>query len=313
MNQRLLPRRLRPGDVVGVVAPAGPFDRRTFVKGLAQLQALGLVLRCDEEIFRKSGYLAGSDEMRAAQINRCFADPGISGIVCARGGYGTLRLLPRIDFETVRRHPKIFMGFSDITALLAAFWFKCRLVTFHGPVVTTLAAANPVTRAGVRAFLMDCGRNVVKPRNPAVLREGLAEGTLLGGNLTTLCHLVGTDFAPLFEDCILFLEDVGEAPYRIDRMLTQMKMAGCFKGLRGLVLGSFRDCGPRRRIYRIAADLLDDAAIPILGGFAIGHDRTHLTLPVGVPAVLDVVRRELVFLSSATVAGQPERARLPRK
>ena len=244
MEQRNFPRRLKAGDVVGIAAPASPFDRAAFDQGLARLAAMGLKVRLAEEIYAQSGYLAGPDRQRAEQINRFSKDPEVAAVICARGGYGSMRILPWIDFAAAKENPKIFLGFSDATALLSALWQRSRLICFHGPTVTTLGTANPATLGRVRAYLMKTGAAGLRPRSVAVIQPGRAEGFLVGGNLTTLCHLTGTPFAPDFKDCILLLEDTGEAPYRIDRMLSQMRLAGAFAGLRGLALGTFKGCGP---------------------------------------------------------------------
>jgi muramoyltetrapeptide carboxypeptidase len=260
----LIPPRLMPGDTVGIVAPAGPFDRGKFMKGKAVLESMGFQTFFDESIFHKYGFLAGTDVQRADQVNRLFADPDVQAVVCARGGYGSMRILPFLDFETIQENPKIFIGYSDISALLSALHDRCGLVTFHGPVVTTLANASQETIAAMRTVLTSNTILELKPEKGIVIKPGAALGTVAGGNLTTLCHLVGTPYTPSFNGKILLLEDLGEAPYRIDRMLTQMELAGCFEGLKGLVLGSFEECGQPDEIFRIVQEIFGDLDIPIL-------------------------------------------------
>jgi muramoyltetrapeptide carboxypeptidase len=191
--------------------------------------------------------------------------------------------------------PKALIGFSDITALFTAVFSRCGLVTFHGPVVTTLADASERTLAGLRAAVASDRPLTVRSEGAIALRPGSASGPVCGGNLTTLCHLLGTPFAPSFRNRIVFLEDRGEAPYRIDRMLVHMRTAGCFDGIRGLVLGSFDDCGTPAEIQAIVADLFQGAQFPILAGVEAGHTEPNLTLPMGVRAVLDAGRRTLEF------------------
>lgn len=291
-----------PGDTVGIVAPAGPFDPEKFAKGTTILESMGFRTFFDERIFREDGFLAGTDLERADQVNRLFVDPDIQAIVCARGGYGSMRILPFLDFKVIQKHPKIFMGFSDITALLSVLHDRCGLVTFHGPVVTTLANAAEETIAAMKTALISKTVLELTPEKDIVLKKGKASGLVAGGNLTTLCHLVGTPYAPSFKGKVLFLEDVGEMPYRIDRMLTQMKLAGCFIGITGLILGTFKDCGHMDEIVEIFDNIFKDADVPILAGFNIGHGTQNLTLPMGLGAMLDADKKRLLFHEPATAA-----------
>lgn len=289
------PPRLKPGDTVGIVAPAGPFDPEKFMKGTAVLESMGFRTVFDEAIFQKHGFLAGTDVQRADRVNRLFADASIQAVVCARGGYGSMRILPFLDFETIQNNPKIFVGFSDISVLLSVLHDRCDLVTFHGPVVTTLADAAEETIAAMRWALTSTTALELAPVNGIVVRPGLSSGPVAGGNLTTLCHLVGTPYAPNFKGKILLLEDLGEAPYRIDRMLTQMKLAGCFNGIAGLVLGSFEECGYLNEIYAIVGNTFEDMDIPVMAGFEIGHGRRNIMIPLGLGATLDTGKERLLF------------------
>lgn len=290
-----MPPPLKPGDTIGIVAPASHFNRERFDRGLAVLHDMGFQTRIPEQVFERSGYLAGADPQRAGTVNRLFADPEVDGIVCARGGYGSMRMLGYLDIDLIRRHPKVFVGFSDISALLMTLYQRCGFAVFHGPTVSTLAAGDAATREALAGVLDGSGRLVLEAADGNKIRAGTATGPLAGGNLTTLCHLLKTPFSPDFAGHILLLEDRGEAPYRIDRMLTQMRLAGCLTGVRGVVLGSFADCGETEEIHRIATDLFGDLGVPVLAGFEIGHGRTNLTVPLGVPASLDTDRRTLEF------------------
>jgi muramoyltetrapeptide carboxypeptidase len=301
-KKSVTPHRLKPGDTVGIVAPAGPFDPKKFMKGKAVLESMGFRTFFDEGIFQQRGFLAGTDVQRADQVNRLFADPAVKAVVCARGGYGSMRILPFLDFKTIQKNPKIFVGFSDISVLLSVLHTRCSLVTFHGPVVTTLANTAEQTVAAMRTALTSNIILELKPEKGIVIKPGVFSGFVVGGNLTTLCHLVGTPYSPRFNGKILFLEDRAEAPYRIDRMLTQMKLAGCFEGLKGLFLGSFEACGKFDEILRIFQEIFRDVNIPILSGFEIGHGRINITIPIGLGATLDADRQILTFHEPATVA-----------
>ena len=252
-------------------------------------------------VFEKDRYLAGSDNHRVQFVNQLFADASIDAIICARGGYGCMRILPLLDFDIIQNNPKIFIGFSDITVLLSVMFNRCNLVTFHGPVVTSLADASEETKYSLFSNLTSNSKPVINLHNGKTIIPGVAAGELCGGNLTMLCHLVGTSFAPVFENKILFLEDRGEAPYRIDRMLVHMELAGCFEGLSGIVLGDFEECGPMEDVYDIIAELFEKYSIPILAGLDAGHGHHNLTIPLGIEATLDAGRHSLIYHRAATV------------
>ncbi len=299
----LKPLRLGPGSVIGIAAPAGPFEPERLRQGVDVLRAMGFETLVPEGLLAARGYLAGTDAHRADILNRLFIDPGIDAVMCARGGYGSLRILSLLDYAHLAANPKVLIGFSDITALLAAVSARCRLVVFHGPVVTTLADATDKTVSGLLKAVASDRPVVVRPENALALRPGTASGPLIGGNLTTLCHLLGTPFAPRFRNRILFLEDRGEAPYRIDRMLVHMRSAGCFDGIKGLVLGSFEGCGPPAEILEIVADTFRGSRFPILAGVDAGHGEPNLTLPLGIRAELDAGSRTLAFECATQAQG----------
>ena len=300
-NAPIRPPRLKPGDTIGIVAPASPFDQKTFGQGIRSLESMGFQTRVPDEIFEKNGYLAGSDSHRAGLVMQFFEDHSVNALLCARGGFGSLRILPLLDFNIIRQNPKIFVGHSDITALLAAITAKSRLVTFHGPLVTTLANAPEMTCSTLLTAISSNAIVELKPAQGIALKAGRARGRVIGGNLTTLCHMLATPFEPRFENHILLLEDRGEAHYRIDRMLFQMKLAGCFKGIAGLVLGSFQDCGSLDGIFRIFEEHFKDMSLPILAGFDVGHGPQNMTLPVGLEATLDADEQILSFDQPATI------------
>ena len=247
------PPRLKPGDTIGIVAPAGPYDPDLFNKGVDVIRGKGYHVFQPDGLGLKNGFLAGPDEHRAGLINRMFADPEIMGVFCARGGYGSLRILDLLDYDLIRQNPKVFVGFSDISALLQVLEINCGLTVFHGPVITMLGAENAETQAGLETALTTNAWMAIRASRGKVIDAGTCQGIVRGGNLATLCHLTGTPYTPSFRDCIAVLEDISEAPYKIDRMLWQMRMAGCFDGLAGLALGTFLDCGEDGDILELHA------------------------------------------------------------
>jgi muramoyltetrapeptide carboxypeptidase len=212
-----------------------------------------------------------------------------------------MKLLPLLDYEFLGRFSKIFIGFSDITALLVNLVEKCHWVVFHGPTVTALGTADSQSIENFRLAVSGGAPLTLWATKGRIMMPGCATGKLMVGNLTTLCHLVGTPYFPDFSGSILLIEDRGEAPYRIDRMLTQMKMAGCFSGLSGLALGSFTECGDAVQVETIVTKLFSDCRIPILSGFEVGHTDRNFTLPLGLTATLDTQTQTLRLLSTATV------------
>ncbi|HPA15583.1 MAG TPA: LD-carboxypeptidase [Desulfobacterales bacterium] len=299
-NLLLIPPRLHSGDTIGIAAPASPFDRNRFDQGVGVLESMGFRTFVPDDLFKKNGYLAGTDSHRADLVNRLFADSSIQAIACARGGFGSLRMLSLLDFQTIIEKPKIFIGFSDISAVLSALYTRCGLVTFHGPTVASLGDVTPETQEAMRLAITSELPPEIWLQNGITLRPGLASAPVLCGNLTTLCHLLGTPFEPSLKGHILVLEDRGEMGYRIDRMLTQMKIAGCFDGIAGLALGSFEACGPINEIFEIVDNIFDGYSIPILAGLDVGHGRSNLTIPLGIDATLDAVNHSLTFHESPT-------------
>ncbi|MCJ8502381.1 S66 peptidase family protein [Desulfatitalea alkaliphila] len=305
-SARRKPNALEPGDTIGIVAPASPFSVPDLARGVALLHAMGFATRLSGDLFARQGCLAGSDALRAAQLHTMFADDAVHAIMCARGGYGGLRLLQSLDYALIAAHPKPFIGFSDTTALHQAIRLKTGLVTFHGPMVCSLEPSDAAAGSALQQMLQAVAMGPPRIAGLRTLRPGRGEGILVGGNLSTLCSLIGTPFAQSYHGCVLFLEDRGERPYRIDRMLVQMKLAGCFEGLAGLVLGSFSDCGAGEEIDAIVRQLFDDRPIPIMTGLAAGHQNPNRTLPLGVTVVLDAGSGTLRFEEAATVQ-KPDR------
>jgi len=298
-QQLTKPRALKPGDTIGIAAPASPFDREAFDRGIAVLESIGFRVQIPEGLFARNGYLAGSDTERAALLMGLFEDDSIGAIFCARGGFGSMRLLPLLDFDTICSHPKVIVGFSDITALLVAIYNRCSTVTFHGPLVTTLGKGSKQTRSALVDTIASPRPLNLRPHKAIVVNAGKASGPLLGGNLTSLCHLMGTHYEPSFESHLLFLEDRGEAPYRIDRMLSQLRLGGHLDGVAGVILGSFQDCGAVDDVYSVVKDAFSHTGVPILTGFEFGHGTENITIPIGIEAELNTEEGGLRFQEAA--------------
>jgi muramoyltetrapeptide carboxypeptidase len=289
-------RALIPGDSVAVIAPAGPFDRESFEAGLAII-AERYRVQYEPGLFDQHRYLAGDDQRRLSELNRAIADPSIRAIFCARGGYGTMRLLEHLDPQ---HELKPLIGFSDITALHQ--WQQCHgLISIHGPVLTQLGRLNYFTSERLFCLLESSApAEPLKGTTPFV--EGIAEGPLLGGNLSMLTQLLGTPFMPALDGAILLLEDVGERPYRLDRMWTHLQLAGVFRSISGIVLGSFTHCEERDANYT-SQDVLRELAVatglPCAAGFPIGHGDINEPVPLGARVRLDATAGQLTFLESA--------------
>jgi muramoyltetrapeptide carboxypeptidase len=286
--------RLVAGDRIAVVAPAGPFDQEKFEAGLAVIRGWGLEPVLAPHVGARNGHLAGKDVQRSEDLKACLADPDLKAIICARGGYGCLRLLPLMETVDFGGAAKWLIGFSDITAL-HHYFNTSGWATLHGPMVTTLASADAVSRDLLWAILRGARDISLQYTLGDLLLPGRGRGPVVGGNLATLCHLLGTPYQPNFSGCLLFMEDVGEAPYRIDRMLTQMALAGCFRGLAGVVLGQFTDCGPWEVIRDLFYERFAPYGVPLVAGLAAGHASPNLALPLGLEATLDAGALSLIY------------------
>lgn len=296
LQHLIRPTALQEGDCIGLAAPASFFDPQALRVGIEVLQGWGFRVHYTARVFEQYRYLAGSDTARAAELHALFVNPDIKAILCCRGGYGTQRLLPYLDADLIAAHPKIFMGYSDLTSLLLYLHTQCALVTLHGPVVAkdihpALASAAQRQMKGILmgdAVAMqppECLMQELMPLSP-----GEAEGVLLGGCLSLLVCATGTRFQPDTQGCILFLEDRGERLYAIDRMLTALRLAGVFEGVRGILFGHFEpEAADRDQPYgiqEIILDVLGDLQVPILYGFPAGHCRSPLTLPFGTKVAI---------------------------
>jgi muramoyltetrapeptide carboxypeptidase len=259
-------------------------------EGIQALYAAGFEVECAEGIDRHKGYLAGEPQDRAQALEALFQRDEVQAIFCARGGFGSIQLLPFLRPEILRSHPKIFVGYSDVTVLLNWLLQRCGLVSFHGPMVAMELSRGLAGRSAEFFWETLSGlKSRWQIRVPELIRPGKAEGEMVGGCLSALVTTLGTPYEIETERKILFLEDVGEKPYRIERMLTHLEMAGKLKNLAGLVLGSFTDCGGdgERGLREIVVDLFRDASYPVVGGFPAGHGEENIILPFGVAMALD--------------------------
>ncbi|TAK39781.1 MAG: LD-carboxypeptidase [Lysobacteraceae bacterium] len=301
---RLLPRPLQAGDTIGLVSPSAAVDERLSLQLAGEaMQALGFKVKTGEHYASRRGHLAGTDAERAGDLNAMFADPGVDGIVCVRGGSGAARLLPLLDYATIRANPKVLLGYSDITALHNALLSQAGLVSFHGPIGAgswNEFNVDQFRRMFLQRELMvyrnvpsDAEDELVPRRNRTLtIRGGRARGELVGGNLTVLTALAGSPYLPEFAGRILFLEDVEEAPYRIDRMLTTLKLMGALDVIAGFIFGECTDCNPGAGYGSLTLDqIFDDhirpLGIPAYRGAMIGHIKEQFIVPVGGQVEMD--------------------------
>jgi muramoyltetrapeptide carboxypeptidase len=297
------PPRLRAGDVIRVVAPSGPVPRDAFESGLAVLRARYDV-RFDEALFTRDGFLAGSDERRLDELRAALADPAARAVMMARGGYGLMRLLPFLDPAVLRAAPRPLVGFSDGTALLA-FAARAGVAAIHGPVVTQLGGL-PATDQQALIQLLEAPAPGVLLTDLDELIPGRVRGPLLGGNLEIFSRLLGTPFLPDLLGAILFIEDSGERPYRLDRLITHLDLAGVFGAVSAVVVGDFSGCQEPEllregipRADEVLQERLSRLPIPVVLGAAVGHGARNLSLPYGCLAELDTRSGTLVALEGA--------------
>ena len=303
----LKPPPLRPGDTIGVIAPAGAVYGDLLARGVRALEASGFRVVLAEGILARKGYLAGSEQQRAETLERFFLRDDIAAIFCARGGFGSIQLLPALDPDLIRAHPKIFVGFSDVTALLNWMSQCCGVVVFHGPMVAVEFAGE--LEGGVSSGFWDAltgKRRLWQIKGSGVLRSGSApvRGTLAGGCLSVLVTTLGTPYEIDTAGKIVFLEDVGERPYRIERMLTHLRMAGKLDRVAGIVTGAFNDCesGAERDVTEVLADVFAGAPYPVVTGLPCGHATPNTLLPIGLNAELDGRNGVLMLVEPATRA-----------
>jgi muramoyltetrapeptide carboxypeptidase len=289
----LMPPLLSEGDTIGIVAPASHIPRANaeyLEQGLARLRRLGFAVRCSPSLLkRKHLYLAGKDQERAEELMAMFLDPDVKAILCSRGGYGAQRLIPYLDADLIRRHPKPLVGCSDITVLLIYLLQQCHVVPFHGPNVATSQFVQGEDEMALALKRALTSAEPIAAITCSVLRGGadhgeIIEGEIIGGCLSSLITVLGTPYEPDVEGKVLFVEDVNEPPYKIDRMLTHLKSAGKLSGARGVIFGQMPGCDADNGLLReVILDVLAAIEGPILFGFPSGHGPRNLTIPLGVP------------------------------
>ena len=289
--------RLCEGDVVGLVCPSGRVREKRLEKSVDTLKSMGLRVKLGDHAGESLGYFAGSDEHRAEDINKMFADPEVKGIFCVRGGFGATRILHMLDYATIRCNPKIVIGYSDITALHLAIGRRTGLVTFHGPMTAEMTEKFPEYNRSYLERALFCPRpigEVINPRDtepPVTLFPGRAEGPLRGGNLSLLCATIGTCYEIDTRGCIFFVEEIGEPPYKIDRMLTHLKMAGKFRDAVAVLFGQWKDCAdekyPGRNMDSLLAETAACAGKPCISNMMIGHDKYNITIPLNCRGLVE--------------------------
>lgn len=280
-------RPISEGAVLAVVAPSGAFHARSFDQGVEWLRERYEV-RFDEGIYSEQGYFAGSDERRLKELQEAIRNPEVDAILCARGGYGATRLLSDLSVEEVKAANKLLVGFSDVTAL-HALWARAGVRSMHAPMVSALGRASSEVKEEWRKVFEDTD-GTCSWQGLDTITDGAAEGRLIGGNLSVICALIGTPYFPPLDDCILFLEDVGERPYRLDRMLTTMIQAECFAQCAGIVLGAFTEGKAGKdgvSVDDVLRERLGGLGIPVVKGFPSGHIDDNAPLIFGINACLD--------------------------
>ena len=317
-KKTIKPKRLQKGDTIGLITPGSYIGDDGLQKAVTNLEGLGFQVKLAKNIRAERGFTAGTDIQRLADLHSMFADKQVAGIWCARGGYGCGRLLPSIDYRLIKKNPKVLVGFSDITALLQGIYKETGLVGFHGPVGSS--DFTDYTKEYLTKILMQPTDKLAialskenkllaatnKIYQTATIRGGRATGKLVGGNLSLLAPLAGTKYQPNIHRKLLFIEEIGESPYRIDRMLTQLRQSYPLKEAAGIILGVFKGCerkeGSRSlNLMETLTDRLGDLDIPVFYGAAIGHITNNMTLPIGVKASFEADSGLITLLEKGVV------------
>lgn len=301
----ICPKRLRKGDVIGIVAPASPIEQEQLERAFSFLDQLGLRYKVGQAVYRKNGYLAGSDEERLADLHGMFRDPEVKGIICAGGGYGSARYAEYLDMEVIQENPKIFWGFSDITYVHTAIRQGAGLVTFHGPMLASCVAKEEFHELSGKMFgqLFEPVEihytEAISPLEAIV--GGVAEGEIVGGNLTQLANSLGSEFEIQTNQKLLFIEDVGEEPYKVDRLLNQLRLAGKLREAAGIVIGDFAKAESATpdatlTMEEVFAHYFNNLGKPVVKGFQMGHCEPNVAIPLGMKSRLDADGKTLTIL-----------------
>ena len=311
-NHHLLRSKpLVQGDLIGVVAPSSPFSKDAFEKGIQYLQAKGFRVHAPPAIFNSHRiFLAGSDTDRAGALMDMFVNPEVRAIMAVRGGYGSQRILQKLDARQIRNHPKIFLGYSDITFLLLYLLDSCGIIPFHGPMLIEIGDMAQGTEEQLfMALTREKPLGRIPLRNAVWIKQRRAKGALVGGNLTAICTTLGTPWEIKTKGRLLFLEECGEKPYKIDRMLNQLKIAGTLSAAKGLIFGDILEKDKdgnastrhsyEKEVLEIVKDVTGDFQGPVLLGLPVGHGGHNITLPLGVEALLDGEQGDLTVTEPA--------------
>lgn len=292
----IIPKKLKKGDTIGIIAPASPTEEKNIRHSKITLQKMGFKVKIGESCYSRYGYLSGTDKIRARDLTNMFKDKEVDAIICLRGGYGSIRILPLIDYEIIRDNPKIFVGYSDITCLHISINQKSNLITFHGPMASS-DMTKELDDFTKKSFLdslelKNINREIINPYKEKIefINSGRCSGKLIGGNMATICSLMGTDYEINTKDKILFLEDIGESTYKIDRMFNQLKLANKLKECRGIILGNFKNCehvGNEFSYEEVVKNNLKDFHKPIIKNLKAGHCMPMLTLLLGSNIIID--------------------------
>lgn len=312
------PPRLKSGDKLALIAPGSYISENELQDSIKNLKELGFEVTYSEKILLQSGYFAGTDEDRAKDLLEKFSDTSIKGIVCARGGYGCARILPMLDYGVIRVNPKVLIGYSDITALLYGFYQKAGLISFHGPVGTS--TFNDYSVDNFKKVLINPERETTFSNSKSgddenvygvtTIVKGRGKGRLAGGNLSIMVSLVGTEFDVDYSNKIIFIEEVGEEPYRVDRMLTQLIQAGKFENAAGVMMGIFRKCEVKEEsaltsksytLMEVLQDRLGNLKIPVVYGMSFGHVKDKFTIPFGALAELDAEKQTFTLIEKSVL------------
>lgn len=299
------PKRLQPGEMVGVIAPASSPNQEYLERGIGFLQGLGLKVKVGKNVAKAYGYLAGTDDERLEDLHEMFNNPEIKAIICACGGYGTGRVASNINYEMIKSNPKILWGYSDITFLHTAIRQETGLVTFHGPMLGSDIGkedTHPLSKEGFNQLFEPINLTYTEDISRLeTLVEGVASGPLVGGNLSLLVSTLGTRHELDTKDKILLLEDIGEEPRAVDRMLNQLYMSGKLDEACGILIGDFFDCLPKKGLSLSLEEVIMHyvrlAAKPSIKGFLMGHCNPHVSVPLGVPATINTFEKKLVVES----------------
>jgi muramoyltetrapeptide carboxypeptidase len=302
----IIPRTIVRGSHVGIIAPASPLEPAVTQQAIEYLENAGFVPVLGDAVFDQRGFLAGSDEARLADLHRMFADPMIGAVLCLRGGYGSMRIVDQVDYDLIRCNPKWLIGYSDITALLVAIYQETGILTMHGPMLAELPRSyNSHWWESLWDTLQNPTRYSIYPKTKKThcLYPGKAEGPIIGGNLTLLTASLGTPFELDTTGHILLIEEVGENPYRIDRMLTQLRLAGKLQAANGIIFGHFTNClspdnKPSIPLSTILAEHMSQASVPAFMGFPFGHSLPNYPIPLGALACMDANSCELCLYPS---------------